>query len=129
MKALVATTATQGSHPRDFTSCIAGELVWMLDPCPTSVANPDGRCACGRSFSGFSSDGTTTTAVVRDIPGFTRDDYEVALRASFEALGWCSCRTRRSVPAAVDSLMRLAAAWADGTVVSRRLDVITARRR
>ena len=129
MKALVATEATRGSHPRDFTSCIPGELVWMLDPCPTSAANPNGRCPCGRLFSGFSSDGTTTTAVVREIPGFTRDDYEVALRASFEAAGWCSCRTRTSVPTAVDALIRLAAAWADGTVVSRRLDVITPRRR
>jgi hypothetical protein len=36
MKALVATEATQGSQLKDFSDCVEGELVWMLDPCPAS---------------------------------------------------------------------------------------------
>ena len=42
MKALVATAETQGSRKSDFTNCIDGELVWMLDPCPVSSRYPDG---------------------------------------------------------------------------------------
>lgn len=127
MKALVATDATQGARARDFTDCIDGELVWMLDPCPMSKRNPDGKCGCGRSFSGMSSHGTTTTALVRDIPGFGRHDYERALRASFEAQGWCQCCCARPVAEVVDDLIRLALALQEGAVVERRLDVLTVR--
>ena len=108
MKALVATAETQGSRKSDFTNCIDGELVWMLDPCPVSRRYPDGPCGCGRSFSGLSSHAYTTTAVVREIPGLTRQDYEKALRASFRAQGWCPCCTSKSVREIVDELINLA---------------------
>ena len=129
MKAFVATRVTQGKRPSDFSHCIDGELVWMIDPCPLSRRHPDGPCGCGRSFSGMSTDGYTTTAVVRDIPGFSRGDYEMALRSCFEAQGWCPCCLNRSVPDIVDELIDLAASWADGTVVGRRLDRVLARHR
>lgn len=129
MKALVATSETQGSRKSDFADCIEGELVWMLDACPRSRRNPDGGCGCGRSFSGMSSHEFTTTAVVREIPGFSRKDYEKALRASFDAQGWCPCCSSRPVRVVVDELIDLAARWSDGTVVGRRLDRVMARRR
>lgn len=129
MKALVATRTTQGSRKSDFSDCIDGELVWMLDPCAVSKRNPDGPCGCGRSFSGMSSHEYTTTAMVRDIPGFSRTDYEKALRASFDAQGWCPCCSSRPVREVVDELIRLAASWTDGTVVGRRLNLLMARAR
>jgi hypothetical protein len=129
MKALVATAETQGSRKSDFTNCIDGELVWMLDPCPVSRRSPDGPCGCGRSFSGLSSHAYTTTAVVREIPGLTRQDYEKALRASFRAQGWCPCCTSKSVREIVDELINLASIWTDGTVVGRRLGAVMARHR
>ena len=42
MKVFVATRETQGARPSDFNSCIDGELVWMLDPCPESKRRPYG---------------------------------------------------------------------------------------
>ena len=58
----------------------------MLDPCPVSRRYPDGPCGCGRSFSGLSSHAYTTTAVVREIPGLTRQDYEKAKATNKDAL-------------------------------------------
>lgn len=127
MKALVATRTTQGSRKSDFSDCIDGELVWMLDPCPVSKRNPDGPCGCGRSFSGMSSHEYTTTAMVREIPGFSRKDYEKALRASFDAQGWCPCCSSRPVREVIDELIHLVSSWSDGTVVGRRLNLLMAR--
>ena len=85
MRVLVATRATQGARSSDSDDCIDGELVWMIDACPMSWRDPDGECGCGRSFSGMSSLGSTTTAMVRELPGFSVADYESALRGCFEA--------------------------------------------
>lgn len=127
MKALVATGETQGARKSDFTHCVEGELVWMLDPCPNSKRNPDGPCACGRSFSGMSSHGYTTTALVRDIPWLTEGNYAAAMRASFEANGWCSCCRTRPVPTLIHELIERAAAFPVGTVVERRLNELVER--
>ena len=127
MKVLVATSETQGARPTDSDDCVDGELVWMLDACPTSQRNPDGECGCGRSFSGMNSHGSTTTALVREIPGFTAGDYESALRASFEAQGWCSCCTARPVRETVDDLIDLAASWPEGAVIERRVKLLSVR--
>jgi hypothetical protein len=54
-------------------SCIEGELVWMVAPCPLSLRYPNGPCSCGRTFRGMYSDGQTTTAVVREVDGLTRE--------------------------------------------------------
>ncbi len=127
MKVLVATRATQGARARDFTDCINGELVWVIDPCPTSLRNPNGRCCCGRSFTGMSSDGSTTTAVVREIADFSRADYESALSACFDAKGWCPCCSSRTVAEYVDDLIAIAAPWPVGAVIGRRLDEFSLR--
>jgi hypothetical protein len=127
MKALVATKATQGTRRNDSMDCVEGELVWMLDACPASKRNPDGRCDCGRTFMGMSSQRLTTTARVRDIPWLTRDNYAAALRACFDAHGWCPCCTRRPVLDVIDSLMALAGILPVGAVVGRRLDHLNVR--
>lgn len=127
MKVLVATAATQGARHSDSDDCVEGELVWMLDACPMSRRDPDGECGCGRSFSGMSTHGSTTTALVREIASLTRADYEEALRASFDAQGWCSCCTARPVEDVVDELIGLAASWPPGAVVERRLDWLSVR--
>jgi hypothetical protein len=127
MKVLMATQATQGARARDFTDCISGELVWMLDPCPASRRNPNGPCGCGRSFTGMSSDGSTTTAVVCEIADFSRADYEKALSASFDAKGWCPCCYNRTVAEYVDDLVAMAGPWPPGAVIGRRLDVLSLR--
>lgn len=127
MRAFVATRVTQGQRASDFGYCVDGELVWMIDACPLSRLQPDGPCGCGRSYTGMSSGRFTTTAVVREIPGFTRQDYESALRASFETSDWCPCCLGRSVPDIVDELIDLAAVFADGTVVGRRVDTVVVR--
>ncbi|MBB5639945.1 DUF7715 family protein [Cryobacterium roopkundense] len=127
MKVLVATGATQGARRGDYDHCVTGELVWMLEPCAESARNPGGKCGCGRSFSGMSSHRSTTTAVIRDVPGLTRSDYEAALRASFDAQGWCPCCCVQPVSEVVDELIAVAADWPEGAVIGRRLNVLSIR--
>ena len=55
----------------------------------------------------MSSDEYTTTAAVREIAGLTVADYTDALRACFDAKGWCSCCTARPLDDTVRSLSRL----------------------
>jgi hypothetical protein len=127
MKAFVATSATQGTRRNDSMECAEGELVWMLDTCPASRRNPDGRCECGRTFMGMSSQRLTTTARVRDIPWLTRANYAAALRACFDAHGWCPCCTRRPVFDVIDDLMALAGVLPVGAVVERHIDHLNVR--
>ena len=127
MKVLVATSETQGARPSDYTDCIDGELVWMLDPCPESKRRPYGPCGCGRSFQGMNSHGETTTSVVREMPGLTAEDYAAALRASFDAQDWCSCCTSVGVDKHIARLSTLAARWPVGTVVERQLTIVRMR--
>ena len=127
MKALVATKATQGTRRNDSMECVEGELLWMLEPCPASRRNPDGRCDCGRMFMGMSSQRVTTTAIVRDIPWLTRANYAAALRACFDAHGWCPCCTRRPVLDVIDDLMARAGVLPVGVIVGRRLDRLNVR--
>ncbi|TFD52298.1 hypothetical protein E3T55_06380 [Cryobacterium frigoriphilum] len=127
MKALVATRATQGLRATDRTDCVEGEMVWMIAPCETSRRSPDGPCDCGRTFLGMSSQGATTTAMVRDIAGMSRENYEDALRGSFAARGLCSrCRTA-FFPTHVDELLALAGALPEGAIVGRRLGKLVVR--
>lgn len=102
--------------------CIAGELVWMLAPCPASRRNPNGPCDCGRTFTGMSSDRRTPTAVVNNIVGMSRGDYIAALHASFDANGWCTCCTMRSIDEMIDELISVGEALPVGTLVGRCLD-------
>jgi hypothetical protein len=61
--------------------------------------------------------------MVRDIEGFTRADYVEALRSSLQQQGW-PCEIADAEAAELLELVRF---WPAGTVVERRLDVISVR--
>ena len=128
MRVFVATSATQGARRSDSTRCVDGELVWLRDVCPDSRRRPDGPCPCARSFAGMSSNKDTTTALVREIVGLTRAEYEAALVASFHSQGWCRYCTGRPVTDVIDELIVLAGVFPAGTVIERRADTLNVRR-
>ena len=124
MKLLTATNRTQGYRANDFDWCIKGELVHIGDVCAADREDPDGRCGCGRSFAGLNSHQATTTAMIRDVPGFTVADFVEALRSSLDQQGWDPSDAAREAAA----LCRLAGRFPAGTVLERRLDRIAVRR-
>jgi len=128
MRVFVATSQTQGARETDFANCIEGELVWLHQVCPPSEADPYGLCGCGRSFSGLSSTGRTTTALVRDIPGLTRQEYLAATKAGLEQMGWCPDCSDLPVADFVDVMLAMAAELPEGTIVERRAFDVSARR-
>lgn len=123
MKILTATSRTQGDRHNDFHWCIEGELVHFGMICRADQGNPDGRCGCGRAFAGLNSHRATTTAMVRDIQGFTRDDYIEAIRSSLAQQGW----DPHTAEDEADELIDLISDWPTGTVAERRLNVISVR--
>ena len=127
MRVLVATSATQGARASDSTGCVDGELVWLRDVCPESRRRPDGPCPCARSFAGMSSNKNTTTALVRDIVGLTRTEYQAALVASFDSQEWCRCCTRRPVTDVIDELIARAGGCPAGAVLERRANDLNVR--
>ena len=128
MRVLVATTATQGARATDFAYCIEGELVWLHPVCRASELDPYGACGCGRSFSGLSSSRHTTTALVRDIPGLTRQEYVDASAAGLELMGWCPDCSDLLSAEFVDWLLAAAGTLPEGTVVERLPFEVTVRR-
>jgi hypothetical protein len=89
MKILTATNRTQGQRDNDFHWCIEGEIVIPpVQVCDRDLRNPDGGCGCGRGWSGLNSHRATTTAMVRDLDGYTPDDLAIAVRSSLEQSGW-----------------------------------------
>jgi hypothetical protein len=123
VKLLTATSLSQGYRANDFDFCIEGELVHIDPPCATDRHDPDGHCGCGRSFGGLNSHLATTTAMIREIDGFTSEDYVEALRSSLEQQGWDAAEAVHEAAA----LHCLAQHWPAGTVLERRLDQIAAR--
>lgn len=123
MKLLTATGLTQGYRDNDFDFCIEGELVHIDSACAKDRDNPDGPCGCGRSFGGLNSHFATTTAMIRDIPGFTADDYTEAIRSSLDQQGWDASQAVHEAA----MLYTLSQQWPAGTVLERRLDQIATR--
>jgi hypothetical protein len=124
MKVLVATGRTQGDRKGDFHWCVDGELVRIGLVCASDEGDPDGgRCGCGRSFDGLNSHRATTTAMVRELRGFSQADYREAIRSSLEQQGWPD----EGAAEEADLLLELAAFWPSGTVVERRLDDVRVR--
>ncbi|GLZ04209.1 hypothetical protein Acsp03_16750 [Actinomadura sp. NBRC 104412] len=123
MKLLTATYVSQGYRDNDFAGCVEGELVHIGEVCARDKENPDGDCGCGRSFAGLNSYLATTTAMVREIPGFTDDDYVLALRSSLEQQG-CDASFAEHEAALLRILVR---DWPVGAIVERRLDEIVVR--
>jgi hypothetical protein len=90
MLMLTATASTQGQRPDDSCGTIEDELVVVFDDCADPGAHSDGlRCSggCPRRFYGLSSHQMTTTAKVRDVEGFSCDDYQIAIAAYCEQRG------------------------------------------
>ncbi len=123
MKLLTATNAGQGLRANDFDWCVEGELVHIGMVCARDRDDPDGGCGCGRSFAGLNSHRATTTAMVRDVPGFTEDDYVMAIRSSLEQQGCDPSFAEHEA-----ALLRcLVGDWPVGVIVERRLDEIVVR--
>lgn len=57
-------TAAVGTEPDDFAYTLAGEVVYLGVVCERGE---EGRCVCGRSFTGMTSGEPTTVAVVGDL--------------------------------------------------------------
>ena len=123
VKALVATSATQGFRDNDYHWCIEGELVWIAPTCAKDRDDPDGGCGCGRGFAGLSSHRATTTAMVRTLHGISRDDYVMVLRSSVEEQGYDIV----DVEGLADSLLELVADLPEGAVLEHRLDYVQVR--
>ncbi|GAA4229729.1 hypothetical protein GCM10022254_22830 [Actinomadura meridiana] len=123
MKLLTATNSTQGFRDNDFDWCVEGELVHIGMVCALDRDDPDGGCGCGRSFAGLNSHRATTTAMVREIPGFGEDDYVLAIRSSLEQQG-CDPSFAEHEAALLRCLVR---DWPVGVIVERRLDEIVVR--
>ena len=123
MKILTATSRTQGQRTSDFHWCIEGELVHFGLVCAADQADPDGGCGCGRAFAGLNSHRATTTAMVRDIEDFTRDDYIEAIRSSLSQQGWDPATAEDEA----DELISIMSDWPAGAVAERRLNHVRVR--
>src|SRR5690349_14110553 len=118
MKVLVATSETQGQRGNDFDFCVEGELVTVGLVCAADEYDPDGGCGCGRAFAGLNSHRATTTAMIREIEGFTRADYIEAIHSSLSQQGWDPATAEDEA----DELISLIRDWPAGAVAERRLD-------
>jgi hypothetical protein len=123
MKILTATSRTQGQRDSDFHWCIEGELVHFGLVCAADREDPDGGCGCGRAFAGLNSHRATTTAMVRDIDDFTRDDYIEAIRSSLAQQGWDPSTAEDEA----DELIQILSDWPVGAVAERRLNHVQVR--
>jgi hypothetical protein len=123
MKLLTATTTTQGYRDNDFDQCVEGELVLIGMVCDRDLNDPDGSCGCARSFAGLNSHRATTTAMVRDISGFTMSDYIEAIRSSLQQQGYDPAHAEH----AAAELHCLVRPWPPGTILERRQDLIVVR--
>lgn len=82
-------TAGAGSRPEDFAHTIPGEIVYIGTICAADLPEQggNGRCGCGRAFSGVASGKATTVAVVADLE-LTMDDLAAMLTDRFTRSGW-----------------------------------------
>ena len=126
MKALVATTRTQGQAHGDFMHCVPGELVYLGLVCGRDERDPDGpdACGCGRAFIGLNSARATTTAEVRELD-LTEDDLREAVRSSLEQAGWLELGG--DPDGLTEDLIDIAERYPTGTVLGRRLDELLPR--
>ncbi|CAN5434247.1 hypothetical protein BH09ACT4_BH09ACT4_15370 [soil metagenome] len=99
-------------------SCREGELVWLVDPCPDSLRDPENsECSCARTFSGLETDGLTEVAEVVDIPEVTREGFTDHFWHTHGDRVGCTCSLRERMPA---ELLSLASSWPVGTLLARR---------
>ena len=123
MKCLTATRRTQGDHDGDFCWTVDGELVYLGFVCDRDIANPDRGCGCGRAFAGLDSHHVTTSAEVSEI--------DIAVLSAMQAAGWIGDPADAEQVQWIDDMVELllveAASYPVGTVLGRRIDVLTPR--
>jgi hypothetical protein len=126
MKVLTATAETQGLRPNDYTWCVEGEVVTPVRAiCSQDEADPDGGCGCGRAFAGLNSHRATTTAMVRDLDGYSLADLTEAVRSYREQAGWTTMT--ESAGEEAEEIAAIAAEYITGVVLEIRLEEISAR--
>jgi len=124
MKVLVTTRRTNGLVEGDYDWTVPGELAWVTMPCDSDLADPEGRCGCGRGFGGLMSHRATTTVEVKDLP-ITLEELREALRTSLTDQGWLSPRQTATDQVALlqevlADVRDIAAHFRVGDVVRRR---------
>jgi hypothetical protein len=149
MLVLIATNELQGTALGDYAWTVEGELVTPLGPECSMVG-----CGCTRGFPGLASGTATTTAMVVERPGVTRDDLRDAIVDHLDRTGWIRLIEQTAlerwaalgddddpdepiddpdelIAALVDEhlemIEQVCAAFPVGTVVGRREDVVQAR--
>lgn len=122
VKVLVATRRTQGARENDFFWGVPGELVMLGEVCRKDRDDPDGRCGCGRSFSGLGSDRAMTTAEIADLD-VDHDELVSAVAAALDRQGWGA----EHADEVVEEICSIGDTFPAGTVVGRRLDHVIAR--
>ncbi len=132
MKILTATSQTQGQRASDYNWCVDGEVVTAAGViCDRDRREgPDGGCGCGRGFTGLNSHKATTTAIVRDLDGYTLEDLAEAVRSYRQQAGWAELAGGEADKLAAEEaadLAELAAAYPPGTIIERRLDDVQSR--
>ncbi|WP_400996611.1 hypothetical protein [Agromyces sp. GXQ0307] len=128
MKVLVATGEAQGTRSTDVMRCVEGELVHMIEACPYSARHPYGSCDCGRTFRGMTSDGVTTTAVVRTMPDLDFAAYVDCLDATHRFKRSLGCTCEFDAVAQAWNLVAIAGVLPEGTIVERLVDRVVVRR-
>lgn len=86
----------------------------------------NGRCGCGRSFSGMLSSKSATTVMVRET-SLTDDDLFTVMRASLVRGGWINDSSPRDPEtelwplSIVDAMLDVADSYPVGTILSRKV--------
>ncbi len=127
MKILVATEETQGRRPNDFFWAREGELVAFGSECRDEPI--DGICGCRRALCGVVTRLATTTFRVEEREELSPEDLVDVLATMLVGGRWFPT-VEQALPAAAENatrLARLAASFADGTVLERRGDHFIAR--
>jgi hypothetical protein len=126
VKALVATTRTQGQDDGDFSWAVPGELVYLGVVCARDEQDPDGpnACGCAKAFTGLNSARATTTAEIREVE-LSADDIAEAVRSSMQQAGWTKLGVDPSE--IVEELAGIVDEHEVGTVLGRRIDDLLVR--
>lgn len=127
---LIATNELQGCSVDDYSWTVEGELV---TPVATECASGD-RCGCNRGFPGLASAKATTTAMVVERPGVTESDLRDAVFDWLDRGGWLDvlaqsdeCAIDELIDEHVEMIHDVCAAFPEGTVVTRRGTLVSAR--
>ncbi len=133
MKALVATTETQGQRENDFCWCEEGELVTFGVECDHRFEALDGPCGCRRSMIGLRSGKATTTVRVVDLPELNLWTLANLITAAWKKDAWgrklTPLQRRRTAIKDARNLAFVGEFFPVGTIVERRQDDFFARER